>query len=238
MTARMLSYGAPELKRLGSAYLATGLGLSLLIHLCALSALVLLRPASIGTIMDAGPRFVPPWERPVRLLPQEPSAGPALPPSHHGPMKPGRSGTFVPVPEVLEDTSRVWQAGDGQGTDPAETGPYGGEGGGEGGPGPDAIDEPVPIELTEELPQVIVAKRPDYPEIAVKSDLTGRVVVKMLVDRWGKVKEAEVVASTAEVFNDCTLEAARGYLFRPAVMNKRPVPVWVMMPFVFRLASK
>lgn len=238
MNARLLSYGAPELKRLGSAYLVSGLGISLLIHLCAISALVLVRPAAMGTLINAGPRLYPPWERPVRLLPQNPVNTPELSPAPHGMMKPGRSGTFVPVPNAQEDTSLVWQKGNGGGEGPAVEGPFDEPGGSEVGSGTGEIDEPVPLQLTEELPQVIVAKPPEYPEIAVKSNLGGRVVVKMLVDRWGKVKDVAVVASTEEVFNDCTLEAARGYIFRPAIMNKRPVSVWVVMPFVYKLAEK
>jgi TonB family protein len=241
MNATALSYGAAELKRLGTRYLAAGFLLSATIHCVAVVGLMLMRPAAMGTLERAGDR---PWN-------PFPANGPDIhltPPAEQrsglapGSMPPARRGVYVPVAVPLEEKIVDREGGAAVAPGPIIEGGNGGEGepGGSGpsGPGGGFGDEPVPLELTEQLPQVIAAHAPEYPEFAVKAGLEGRIIVKMLVNRWGSVKEAEIESSTVEALNECALDAARQFIFRPAVMNNHPVSVWVRLPFVFQLAER
>lgn len=96
------------------------------------------------------------------------------------------------------------------------------------------IDEFVPV---EKLPMPIKQVTPTYPEIARRSGVEGTVWVKILVDKSGNAKRAVVVRSDSEIFNEVAVEAALQWKFTPALMNKGPVAVWVVVPFRFKLAG-
>jgi protein TonB len=99
------------------------------------------------------------------------------------------------------------------------------------GPPPDF----VPV---EKEPVVVKKVQPKYPELAMRAGLEGVVWVKIWVDKEGKPREAVVMKSDAEIFNDPAKEAAMQFVFTPAYMNNGPVAVWVSIPFRFRLADR
>jgi TonB family protein len=113
-------------------------------------------------------------------------------------------------------------------------------------PGDIIIKEP-PVELAgpepgmnewqsvEIFPQVVRSIKPDYPEIAIRSMIEGKVVVKVLVDKAGKVRKTAVTFTDNEVFNQSALDAAGQYVFTPGMMSSGPVPVWVTLRFEFKL---
>ena len=96
------------------------------------------------------------------------------------------------------------------------------------GPPPDF----VPV---EKQPQIINQVVPKYPELAQRAGIEGRVFVKIWVDKDGKPHKAVIVKSDAEIFNQPAQDAAMSYRFTPAIMNKGPVAVWVVIPFTFKL---
>jgi TonB family protein len=77
-----------------------------------------------------------------------------------------------------------------------------------------------------------------YPEMAQRSGQEGTVWVTVFVDTSGRAKEAVVVKSTSEVFNESALAAARKTLFTPAKKNNKPVTAWVTIPFQYKLGTK
>jgi len=96
------------------------------------------------------------------------------------------------------------------------------------GPPPDF----VPV---EKQPAVINQIYPKYPELAQRAGIEGRVWVKIWVDKDGKPRKAVVVKSDADIFNEPAKEAAMETRFTPAIMNKGPVAVWVVIPYTFKL---
>jgi protein TonB len=94
------------------------------------------------------------------------------------------------------------------------------------------MDEFIPV---EKPPQIIKKVVPVYPEMAVRAGLEGVVWVKILVDKEGKPTKVVVIKSSAEMFDQAAMDAAKGFLFTPAVMNNGPVKVWVSIPFRFQL---
>jgi protein TonB len=90
----------------------------------------------------------------------------------------------------------------------------------------------VPVEKT---PVPVKEVKPDYPDIAKRAGVEGTVWVKILVDKDGKAKKEVIVKSDAEIFNDPSIEAAKQYVFTPAIMNNGPVAVWVVIPFRYKL---
>jgi periplasmic protein TonB len=147
-------------------------------------------------------------------------------------------GVPVPVPdaEVSPEQTIMSQTEMSQQAAPAAEMTGGGAGGGElkiedDGPPPDFVPY-------EKEPVVVKQVKPAYPDIALRAGLEGNVFVKVWVDKEGKVRQAVLLKSDAPIFEEPALEAARQYVFTPAVMQKGPVSVWVSIPFRFRLTGK
>jgi periplasmic protein TonB len=87
----------------------------------------------------------------------------------------------------------------------------------------------------EKEPEVVVMAKPEYPDIAKRAGVEGTVYVKILIEKDGKPKKAVIIKSTTDIFNDVTLAAAMKCVFTPAIQNKQPVPVWIVVPFKFKL---
>lgn len=93
-------------------------------------------------------------------------------------------------------------------------------------------EEPVEIWKVEKQPEVTKQVKPDYPEIARKAGIEGRVTVNALVGKDGKVEKVGEVTGP-EVFHEAAKAAALQWEFTPAIQNDRAVKVWVAIPFNF-----
>jgi TonB family protein len=104
---------------------------------------------------------------------------------------------------------------------------------------PLADPDPLPGEwlCVERPPEVVMTSVPEYPELAKRISLEGSVTINVLVDKEGKVKKALLMKSTDDLFTQAALEAAKKWIFTPAIMNGKPVQVWVAIPFRFHLAK-
>jgi TonB family protein len=100
--------------------------------------------------------------------------------------------------------------------------------------------DPLPNEYraTEIDPMVISRAIPEYPEIAKRIGMEGSVVVQVLLDKNGKVKKAQLVKASDDIFIEPALAAAQRWTFTPALMQGKPVAVWMSIPFRFRLTGK
>jgi TonB family protein len=104
---------------------------------------------------------------------------------------------------------------------------------------PPVDPEPLPGKYMciERPPEVIMTSVPEYPDLAKRIGLDGSVTINVLVDKEGKVKKVLLMKSTDDVFIQPALDAAKKWVFTPAIMNGKPVPVWVAIPFRFRLSK-
>jgi TonB family protein len=87
-------------------------------------------------------------------------------------------------------------------------------------------------------PTLLKRVEPVYPELAMKAGLEGKVWVKIWVDTEGRAKEVKILKSDSDVFNQCTIDAAKQFLFTPAYVKDKPISVWVSVPFAYKLADK
>ena len=71
---------------------------------------------------------------------------------------------------------------------------------------------------------------PDYPDIAKKAGLTGRVILKYKIDVDGSVSDVQVLEGN-EIFRKPAIDAVSQFRYRPAERDGKPVPVWMTMPF-------
>lgn len=97
-------------------------------------------------------------------------------------------------------------------------------------------EEEEVVELWKVEKQPVPTKRavPQYPDIARKANITGKVFVTALVNKAGKV-EAIGKITGPEVFHEAARAAAQQWEFDPAIQNDKPVKVWVSLPFTFQL---
>ncbi len=90
----------------------------------------------------------------------------------------------------------------------------------------------------EKMPEMVRAVTPEYPEIAKRAGITGKVFVKVLVDKEGRARKALVVKSDSELFNQNAIDAAMKSAFTPALQNQRPIAVWIVLPYKFTLEGQ
>ncbi len=96
-------------------------------------------------------------------------------------------------------------------------------------PPPDAF---VPFEFG---PKPTTPISPEYPELARKAGIEGTVIVRILIDREGRVRDAIIARSVGAGLDEAAIEAIKKTIYTPAIQNNRPVAVWVAQPVYFRL---
>jgi protein TonB len=234
-------YGLPELRASYRKYLIRGLAISIALNFAFLGvywATVYLgkeeEPVRVVRIMKYSELGPPPSITETKAVAPAIAVSTAVKPS---------IGIPVPVPDALVDPEQTFAS---QTELSQVVGPMMGEGQGNGqtqivaeesdlnlqiedeGPPPDF----VPF---EKAPAVIKRVEPVYPELARKAGLEGRVILKVWIDKRGKVKEVVILKSTVEVFNQPAIDAAKQWEFTPALMKFGPVDVWSTLTFNFRL---
>lgn len=97
-------------------------------------------------------------------------------------------------------------------------------------------DEFIPVEKEAGFDFAALQKLVVYPKSALESELEGQVIVKCLIGKTGKVEKTIIEKSTSSIFNEAALNAIKKYKdFTPAIQNKQPVAVWVVIPINFKI---
>lgn len=115
----------------------------------------------------------------------------------------------------------------------------------------DEIPEPPPPPEADESSNIFVAydeppepiggfaaiqRNLEYPEIARKAGIEGRVIVNVLVDTDGRVVETKILKSLGHSgCDEAAVKAIRSVRWKPAKQRDRPVKVWVGIPVIFKL---
>jgi len=235
MTLNSVSYGAVELKRYAQLYWLTGLGIAIALHFSLIASFY-----AFG-INDAVRVFtVPPTVfHPGYVPPPAPPPLPGIVESPHvaAPPHKGDAARPVPVPEGQVSSDKTMATQDELRALVAPPDVSSVEGTGEWPIVIPPPEEEAPPDFVDaqELPHVVKHVVPLYPDLALRAGLTGRVFVKIWVDKEGRARKAMVTSEGNEVFHQAALDAAMQFVFTPAIMNGNPVSVWVTVPFSFTL---
>jgi len=229
-----IAIGAFELKKTYQRNLILGLSIAAMLHFMIIGSMLLynfLRPVEI---VVEKPKL--PWD--IKLYPP-PSLTQERPPQIEIALPeivPPALGIPTPVPDALNtrEVSFPTQEQLEALTPPAET-----EGYGEGAfkvpegqlPGPEDFV------ATEILPKPITKIAAIYPELARRAGITGTVLLRVLVDKFGKVRDVLIFrpSGTNVGFEEAAREAVRQWTFSPAIQNGQPVAVWVDIPIRFEV---
>ncbi|MCX7738597.1 MAG: energy transducer TonB [Hydrogenothermaceae bacterium] len=77
---------------------------------------------------------------------------------------------------------------------------------------------------------------PEYPKSARAKNITGYVVLSILVDEDGSVQQVEVLESQpARVFEEASINAVKQWKFEPGRYKGKPVKTWVKQVVKFEL---
>ncbi len=87
----------------------------------------------------------------------------------------------------------------------------------------------------ESYPAPTKKVQPVYPEIAIRGRIEGTVHLRVLVGKDGMVRKAVVIKTDNSILERSALDAVNQWRFTPGMMGKDPVPVWMTIPFRFRL---
>ena len=118
------------------------------------------------------------------------------------------------------------------------------------------VEQDPPDELqVDKMPSAIHTEHPSYPRIARQEGITGMVWLKLLIGEDGSVKKSKVTksifsqkeievnlekaSSTVKLAIDsltlACVKSAGQWKFTPAILKDKPVKVWVVLPFKFKL---
>jgi protein TonB len=230
-------YGATELKQVYQRYYGIAMGIAVFLHAVIIGTYYLVEvlqqeeaPTRIVRVLkysDLGP---PPSIQSANIPPPVAVSAPVSKPT---------VGAPVPVPdaEVSPEQTIATQTEMSQVAAPIS------EGTGDGGFAVEQdieIDDGPPADFVpyEKEPMLVKKVDPKYPDLALRAGLEGKVIVKIWVDKEGKVRDVVILKSDAEIFNEPSIDAAKQFVFTPAYMNNGPVAVWVSFPFRFKLTDR
>ncbi|MDX1741851.1 MAG: energy transducer TonB [Rhodothermales bacterium] len=100
--------------------------------------------------------------------------------------------------------------------------------------------EPEIFVIVEDMPELIgglesVQKRINYPPIAKKAGVEGRVIVQFVVDEAGSVVDPVVVRGIGAGCDDEAIRAVSLAKFKPGKQRGKPVRVKMSLPITFKL---
>ncbi len=234
---RSSGYGVPELKQCYKPYMSGSLAISILLQMACVATYYAFRQPELKSdlpwsppVIDLGPLHFPP----PLSFPNSTSGASASPRGG----KEIKAAIPVPVPDPFIDSSSRFPTqtqlagavGNVIGEQASGTGSLSSDPGGIS----DILPPPI-FQAVEMPPQIVKQVDPRYPEAAVRAGVPGTVYLRLWVDKAGKVRRAEVARSDNTIFDSAAVQAATQWLFTPAIMNHKPVSVWVTIPFKFRI---
>ena len=77
--------------------------------------------------------------------------------------------------------------------------------------------------------------RVQYPDIARRNGIEGKVVVRVRISEDGTPTKSTVEYSDNQLLNEAAVKAVMATVFTPALQNKHPLAVWISIPINFDL---
>ena len=144
------------------------------------------------------------------------------------------------ITEVTPETSSPGREGPGDGDRGDPNGSPNGvpDGSGDVGVDGNGSGPADPVFLTGEMQKPVLLEKvePEYPIMARRIGMGGRVTLQAVIAPDGSVESVEVLASKNPLFNQAAVDAVSKWRYRPALMNGSPVRVYftVVVDFVVR----
>ncbi len=101
-------------------------------------------------------------------------------------------------------------------------------------PAPDVF---IAVEVPPSTDMSALQRSIEYPEMARRAGIEGKVIIRVWIDKNGQPKKPEVLKSDSQLLNDAALKAVMKAVFSPAIQNKQPVGCWMTIPIKFSLTQ-
>jgi periplasmic protein TonB len=104
----------------------------------------------------------------------------------------------------------------------------------------DADSLPIPADefLVTSMPVLVSEVRIPYPEEAKKAGIEGPVIMELLIDAAGKVRQVSLIKGPGFGLNEAALEAIKNFQFRPAQIKDQAVAVKIRYTYRFVLENR
>lgn len=104
----------------------------------------------------------------------------------------------------------------------------------------DADSLPIPADdfLISSMPQLLSEIRIQYPDEAKKAGIEGPVVMDILIDNQGQVRQASLIKGPGFGLNEAAMEAIKNFKFRPAQIKDQAVAVKIRYTYRFVLETR
>jgi TonB family protein len=99
---------------------------------------------------------------------------------------------------------------------------------------PPPPDGPVRVGGSVRAPVLISRVEPQFTEAARKAHISGIVIVEVIIDRRGEVREAKVLKPLPFGLDQAALDAVKQWKFRPGTLEGTPVDVIFNLTVNFR----
>jgi len=94
-----------------------------------------------------------------------------------------------------------------------------------------AVDQPPQVDLGELQRNVV------FPKIARRAGIEGKVIIRVLIDKLGKVKKFKIQYSDNSMLDSAAINAVKMTKFTPAIKDGKAILAWVTIPINFKLAD-
>ena len=85
-------------------------------------------------------------------------------------------------------------------------------------------------------PELLEFQRPVYPKNLRERDIEGKVILKILIDKEGKVQEIQIFESSGyKMFDQIAIKSVRQWRFKPARKGNQQRESWVLIPINFQI---
>jgi TonB family protein len=95
--------------------------------------------------------------------------------------------------------------------------------------------EPFHVGGDVQAPVVLKHVNPQYPELARREKVSGLVVMEVVIDRTGALKDIRVIQPLPDGLSESAVDAVKQWTFAPGTLNGKPVDVLFNLTINFKL---
>lgn len=108
---------------------------------------------------------------------------------------------------------------------------------GEGFGSPEGLPTATDEFLVSRMPVLVSEARISYPAQAKAAGVEGAVVMDLLIDAQGKVRQVTLLKGPGRGLNEAAMEAIKRFEFKPALVQDKPVAVKIRYTYRFILEN-
>lgn len=99
-----------------------------------------------------------------------------------------------------------------------------------------SFSKPYDDTIPKFIPPVVIKwEKPDYPNQMLAEEIEGTVILNIVVDKHGSVREIEIEKKLSPIADSLSLASVKNMKFKPAQLKKKIVETAITVTFLFRI---